>query len=434
MEKPEKEAMGQTVANDACRIVLASASPRRRLLLEGAGLTVDIQPADIDESTQAGEDPVQYALRMARSKARVCHGRIGGRPPTVVAGDTVVTLDGEILPKPTSTDHAAAMLRTLSGRQHVVISAWATVDAQGELHSGHDTAEITFRRLSSDEIEQYVDSGEPLDKAGAYGIQGLGGQLVAAFQGDFDTIVGLNVASILQDLRARRQIAMSALGIRLATIRARIAVAADVAQRPVSTVRIVGAAKAQTNTTLADAYAYGLRHFGDSYEQELRMRDSAWGPRAQWHFIGRLQRNKAKRVVQQVEWIHTVDSRRLADAIGRHASDLNKDVRCLIQVNIANEPSKGGVMPDDCAALVAHVNDVPGLTVCGLMALPPRTGFAELRQWFRRVRNLRDEIQTPECPLPELSMGMSQDLDAAIVEGATFIRPGSALFGPRPTA
>ena len=145
------------------------------------------------------------------------------------------------------------------------------------------------------------------------------------------------------------------------------------------------------------------------------------------HFIGRLQRNKAARVVQRVARVHTIDSRRLADTISRLAGELGVHVRCLVQVNIGEEASKAGVSPDACEVLVDHLRGLPNVSVDGLMALPPRDGFAASRRWFRRLRILRDTLEQPGHALPHLSMGMSGDFDGAVAEGATFVRVGTAL-------
>ena len=224
---------------------------------------------------------------------------------------------------------------------------------------------------------------------------------------------------------------MSDLGIRLATIHGRVAAAAHDSGRSFDSVSVIGASKAQTLDTLTDAHASGMRHFGESYVQELVARDGVFTDEVTWHFIGRLQRNKAARVVQRVARIHTIDSRRLADTISRLAGEQGVHVRCLVQVNIGEEASKAGVSPDACEVLVDHLRGLPNVSVDGLMALPPRAGFAASRRWFRRLRLLRNTLEQPGYGLPHLSMGMSGDFDGAVAEGATFVRVGTALFDPR---
>lgn len=171
-------------------IILASASPRRRQLLELIGVDFEVDPADVDETAAAGEDPAAFATRTARDKARWVARR---HPERLVMGaDTVVEVDSEILGKPSSVQDAAGMLRRLSGRSHFVHTAIALVDGYGS-HEIVDSAKVEFVDLSDQTIRWYVATGEPMDKAGAYAIQGLGGLLVARVEGSPHTVVGLPV-------------------------------------------------------------------------------------------------------------------------------------------------------------------------------------------------------------------------------------------------
>lgn len=172
--------------------VLASASPRRRALLDAVGLSPTVDPADVDETPRAIEAPLAYALRVATDKAKK-------RPHSVpvLAADTVVALDGAILGKSAEPSEAKQMLERLSGRTHTVHTA-VVVWAGGHLYSEVVSSLVRFRRLSSAEIERYVQTGEPLDKAGAYGIQGAGGALVASVEGSYTNIVGLPLEETLR--------------------------------------------------------------------------------------------------------------------------------------------------------------------------------------------------------------------------------------------
>ena len=180
--------MTESLPADA--IILASASPRRRQLLELIGVDFQIDPADVDETSNAGEGAAAFAARAARDKAK----QVAQRHPDrlVLGADTVVEVDSEILGKPSSVEAAAGMLRRLSGRTHLVHTAIALVngDASREIV---DSAEVEFVALSEEMIGWYVASGEPMDKAGAYAIQGLGGLLVARVEGSPHTVVGLPV-------------------------------------------------------------------------------------------------------------------------------------------------------------------------------------------------------------------------------------------------
>jgi len=169
-------------------LILASASPRRRQLLEFIGLGFAVVPAEADETPFAGEDPSTYASRAARDKALEVAARHPGR--LVLGADTVVEVDREILGKPASADDAASMLRRLSGRSHLVHTALALV-VDGRLHEVVDSARVEFVQLTDELIRWYVATGEPTDKAGAYAIQGLGGLLVSRVDGSPHTVVGL---------------------------------------------------------------------------------------------------------------------------------------------------------------------------------------------------------------------------------------------------
>jgi len=177
-----------TEALPADAIILASASPRRRQLLELIGVDFEVDPADVDEIPFAGEDPAAFAARSARDKAK----QVARRHPDrlVLGADTVVEVDFEIFGKPSSMEAAAGMLRRLSGTTHLVHTAIALIN-RDESHEIVDSAEVEFVTLSEEMIRWYVATGEPMDKAGAYAIQGLGGLLVARVKGSPHTVVGL---------------------------------------------------------------------------------------------------------------------------------------------------------------------------------------------------------------------------------------------------
>ena len=171
------------------RVVLASASPRRRELLRLVGIDHEVRPADIDESYLPGERPDAHAERLARGKAETIASVAG--PETVTIGsDTIVVVDGDVLGKPRDREHAREMLRRLSGRSHVVMTGVA-VSWRGITLSGVEHVDVTFRALSDEEIERYIDTGEPMDKAGAYGIQGFGATIVERVDGDYFAVMGL---------------------------------------------------------------------------------------------------------------------------------------------------------------------------------------------------------------------------------------------------
>ena len=177
------------------RIILASQSPRRRELLSLIGIPHEVRPADLDETIWPGEVPVSHAERLARSKAEAIATRESGA--VVIGADTIVVLDGEILGKPRDASEAAATLRRLSGRTHTVHTAVA-VARNGQTVSGVESVEVTFRPLTDVQIETYIATGEPMDKAGAYGIQGYGAVIVERVHGDYFAVMGLALGRLVE--------------------------------------------------------------------------------------------------------------------------------------------------------------------------------------------------------------------------------------------
>jgi septum formation protein len=178
----------------APRIVLASQSPRRAELIGRLGLQFDTVPADLDESYQPGETPPQHAERLAREKAVAVAS--SHRDALVVGSDTIVVVDGDVLGKPRDRGHAIEMLERLSGREHEVCTGIAVVHA-GRTESGLERVRVRFRPLDHRACEAYVATGEPMDKAGAYGIQGFGSALVEGIEGDYFSVMGLPVVHML---------------------------------------------------------------------------------------------------------------------------------------------------------------------------------------------------------------------------------------------
>jgi len=170
------------------RTILASASPRRHELLTMVGIAHDVLPADIDERYRAGEAPREHTLRLALEKARTVATR--ERDALVIAADTIVIVDGDVLGKPRDAQEARTMLSRLSGREHTVITAVA-VGRRGRSVADAEEVEVRFRPLDAAEIEAYIATGEPMDKAGAYGIQGFGATIVERVEGDYFAVMGL---------------------------------------------------------------------------------------------------------------------------------------------------------------------------------------------------------------------------------------------------
>ncbi|MFC4159866.1 Maf family protein [Chitinimonas lacunae] len=184
-------------------IYLASASPRRGQLLTQVGIPFERLACDIDETPHEGEAPAHYVVRLAREKAAAALARLaqsGAETRLVLAADTTVTLDGEILGKPADAAEARAMLSRLSGKRHQAMTGVA-VAGQGRIETALSISDVTFRPLEPAEIDAYVASGEPMDKAGAYGLQGLGSVLVAEMRGSFSGVIGLPLSETVELLR-----------------------------------------------------------------------------------------------------------------------------------------------------------------------------------------------------------------------------------------
>ncbi len=181
------------------RLILASASPRRAELLTRLGLTFEVIPADIPEEWTGGETPESHTERLSMEKAL----QVAGAHPEalVIGGDTVVVRDGDVLGKPQGEAEAVEMLTSLSGRSHTVVTGLAVVFPGGMVRSGHLATKVTFRRFGEEVARAYVLTGEPLDKAGSYGIQGLGSALVKEIKGDYHTVMGLPLPLLLDLLR-----------------------------------------------------------------------------------------------------------------------------------------------------------------------------------------------------------------------------------------
>ena len=198
-------------------------------------------------------------------------------------------------------------------------------------------------------------------------------------------------------------------------------------------VRLVAVVKTVPAAAMAEAVALGVTDLGESRVQEAEARIAALGRQAaRWHLIGHLQRNKAGKAAQLFDRIHSVDSIELASALSARTAGAGPPLRVLVEVNISGEPSKHGVAPEGAAVLVEAIAGLPGLALDGLMAVGARVDRPDdARQGFAKLRLLRETIEASAgLSLPELSMGMSGDFEAAIAEGSTMVRVGTALFGP----
>ena len=233
--------------------------------------------------------------------------------------------------------------------------------------------------------------------------------------------------------------ALSSLGERLAEVRSRIAAAAGRSGRDPDAVTLVAVVKTVAPESVAAAIALGALDLGENRVQEAERKIEAVGRVApdgtpvRWHLIGHLQRNKAGRAVELFDRVHSVDRVEVAEALSRHATGAGRVLPALVEVNVSGESSKFGVAPDALEPLLERVAALPGLALDGLMTVGPAVAEAEAaRPHFARLRTLRDAAERKlHLKLAVLSMGMSGDYEVAVEEGATLVRIGTALFGPR---
>ena len=219
---------------------------------------------------------------------------------------------------------------------------------------------------------------------------------------------------------------------RLEAVRRRIEVAAERSGRKASAVTLVAVSKTMPVETVRGAVAAGATILGENRVQEARDKIAALSVAAEWHLIGHLQTNKAKLAVSLFDRIHSLDSIRLAHELERHAAEAGRRVRCLVQVNVGGEDQKNGASEDEIRPLLEAAGRLSHIRVEGLMAIPPFLSDPEaVRPYFRRLRVLRDTLAREGFSLPDLSMGMTNDFEVAIEEGATLVRVGTAIFGPR---
>jgi pyridoxal phosphate enzyme (YggS family) len=222
-----------------------------------------------------------------------------------------------------------------------------------------------------------------------------------------------------------------ALSVRLADVEARIAAACRRAGRKRAEVELVGVTKGKDGATIRAAAAAGLRAFGENYVQEWTAKRAALADvgGVEWHFIGRIQRNKAA-AMAAASLVHSLADTRVAAALDAVGAERRIPVRVLVQVNLDDETTKAGVAPTELPEFLGAVRSYAWLRVEGLMAIPAPRDPTAMRERFRTLRALRDD-QREALSLPHLSMGMSADFEVAIEEGATLVRVGTALFGPR---
>ncbi|ALE90637.1 MULTISPECIES: YggS family pyridoxal phosphate-dependent enzyme [Pseudomonas] len=223
---------------------------------------------------------------------------------------------------------------------------------------------------------------------------------------------------------------MSTIADNIAEVEARIRAAALAVQRDVTSIHLLAVSKTKPAAALREAYAAGVRDFGENYLQEARAKQVELADLPlSWHFIGPIQSNKTREIAEHFSWVHSVDRLKIAQRLSEQRPADLEPLNICIQVNVSGEASKSGCTPQDLPALAAAINALPRLKLRGLMAIPePTENRAEQDAAFATVRDLQQSLN---LGLDTLSMGMSHDLESAIAQGATWVRIGTALFGAR---
>lgn len=230
---------------------------------------------------------------------------------------------------------------------------------------------------------------------------------------------------------------MASMALKLQQVSARIAAACVAAQRPVQSVTLLAVSKTQPAAAVRQAHEAGQRAFGENYVQEALAKIETLGDlrsRLEWHLIGPLQANKTRLAAETFDWVHSVDRLKIAERLAAQRPHGLPPLQLCLQVNVSGESSKSGVAPQDLAALALAIAALPPerVRLRGLMSIPaPAVGEAAQRAPHRRLREALESLRAQGLALDTLSMGMSADLEAAILEGATLVRVGTALFGER---
>jgi len=220
---------------------------------------------------------------------------------------------------------------------------------------------------------------------------------------------------------------------RLEKVRTVIAESCAEYARPDDSVTLLAVSKTRTAEEIMTALSAGQHCFGESYLQEaINKIAQLSNAEIEWHFIGRVQSNKTRPIAEKFDWVHSIDKLKHAQRLNDQRPDSMPPLNICLQINIDNEESKGGIKPEQAAEMIQRISTLPRLRLRGLMTLPsPNITVEEQRLPFRRLRELRDQLATEALPLETLSIGMSDDMEAAIAEGSTIVRVGTAIFGPR---
>jgi len=226
---------------------------------------------------------------------------------------------------------------------------------------------------------------------------------------------------------------MDTIDANLQAVKARIEAAAKQCGRDANDIELLAVSKTFGADAVRSAHAAGQRAFGENYVQEAVEKIATLsGLPLTWHFIGPIQSNKTRQIAENFDWVHSIDRLKIAERLAAARPATRAPLQVCIQVNIGDETSKSGIAPTEALGLAHAIAKLPQLNLRGLMTIPPASSDISVqRSYFAQLRRLRDNIALQDCPLDTLSMGMSGDIEAAIAEGSTMVRVGTAIFGSR---
>lgn len=400
------------------KIVLASQSPRRAEILKKAGYDFVSFPVFISEIPNENLSLDEQIIDIAKRKALACLDQCPNKNPShiILASDTMVCLENSAIGKPENEQDAFNTLKKLSGKMHEVKTAIILLDQSTQDITSHiETSQVFFKNLADQDIWDYIKTGEPMDKAGSYAIQGLGGKFVEKFVGDYNNVVGLPLSALEKIFAVKNwQLEKSTLS----GIKAKLA----------PHQHLLAVSKLQPLEKIRDLANLGQKAFGENYIQEaLEKMEALKDLNLEWHLIGPIQKNKVKYLKNNFAYLHAIDSLELAELVSKKASEIGYVQKIFIQVNLANEATKAGFDEVSVIAAWNKLTLLSNIKIVGLMTMPPLQNEALDNQvHFKKLKALADRLQ-----VSELSMGTSHDYEVALKEGATWIRIGTVLFGER---
>ncbi|MCM2354551.1 MAG: YggS family pyridoxal phosphate-dependent enzyme [Pseudobdellovibrio sp.] len=400
------------------KIVLASQSPRRAEILKKAGYYFVSFPVFISEIPNENLSLDEQIIDIAKRKALACLDQCPDKNPgnIILASDTMVCLENSAIGKPESEQDAFNTLKKLSGKMHEVKTAIILLDQSTKDITFHiETSQVFFKNLDDQDIWDYIKTGEPMDKAGSYAIQGLGGKFVEKFVGDYNNVVGLPLSALEKTFSAKNwQFEKSALS----QIKAKLN----------SDQHLLAVSKLQPLEKIRELVSQGQKAFGENYIQEaLEKVEALKDLNLEWHLIGPIQKNKVKYLKNNFAYLHAIDSLELAELVSKKASEIGYVQKVFIQVNLSNEATKAGFDESSVLAAWDKLTQLTHVKIVGLMTMPPLQNEALDNQvHFKKLKTLANRLQ-----VKELSMGTSHDYEVALQEGATWIRIGTVLFGER---